>query len=123
MTFKSLQRRLLRQPHYHDFKATSERLPKIRLHSYNGIILFPDHLSNKLSSWILNRFILATKRDVNGNVEIVVGSDAGTVVQLVVTEWPELGSAFAVTSDSNVDQLGDGDNGDLGVQDDAELKC
>ena len=28
--------------------------------------------------------------------------------------------ALAVTSDGNIDQLGDGDDGDLGVQDDAE---
>ena len=29
--------------------------------------------------------------------------------------------ALAVTSDGNIDQLGDGDNGNLGVQDDAEI--
>ena len=30
--------------------------------------------------------------------------------------------ALAVTSDGNIDQLGDGDDGDLGVQDDAKQK-
>ena len=30
------------------------------------------------------------------------------------------GLALAVTSDGNIDQLGDGDDGDLSVQDDAE---
>ena len=29
--------------------------------------------------------------------------------------------ALAVTSDGNIDQLGDGDDGDLSVQDDAEI--
>ena len=29
--------------------------------------------------------------------------------------------ALAVTSDGNINQLGDGDDGDLGVQDDAKI--
>ena len=36
-------------------------------------------------------------------------------------ESKESDLALAVTSDGNIDQLGDGDNGDLGVQDDAEI--
>ena len=35
-------------------------------------------------------------------------------------ESKESDLALAVTSDGNIDQLGDGDNGDLSVQDDAE---
>ena len=31
------------------------------------------------------------------------------------------GLAFAVTSDGNIDELGDGDDGNLGVQDDAKI--
>ena len=57
----------------------------------------------------------------------MVRSDAGTVVQFdstvmvvlqIIPKAQDL--AFAVTSDGNIDQLGDGDNGDLSVQDDAE---
>ena len=35
-------------------------------------------------------------------------------------ESKESDLALAVTSDGNIDQLGDGDDGDLSVQDDAE---
>ena len=46
--------------------------------------------------------------------------DAGTVVQL--NGYSDLKClALAVTSDGNIDQLGDGDDGDLSVQDDAEI--
>ena len=49
----------------------------------------------------------------------MVRSDAGTVVQL--NGYSDLKClALAVTSDGNIDQLGDGDDGDLSVQDDAE---
>ena len=53
----------------------------------------------------------------------MVWSDAGTVVQFLVVlqinpKTQDL--ALAVTSDGNIDQLGDGDDGDLSVQDDAE---
>ena len=59
----------------------------------------------------------------------MVRSDAGTVVQFdstvmvvlqIIPKAQDL--AFAVTSDGNIDQLGDGDNGDLSVQDDAKRK-
>ena len=55
--------------------------------------------------------------------KVIVRSDAGSVVQflvvlLIIPKAQDL--AFAVTSDGNIDQLGDGDNGDLSVQDDAE---
>ena len=49
----------------------------------------------------------------------MVRSDAGTVVQL--NGYSDLKClALAVTSDGNINQLGDGDDGDLSVQDDAE---
>ena len=56
---------------------------------------------------------------------ILVRSDAGTVIQLKVYSSKSLsinaqGLALAVTSDGNINQLGDGDDGDLSVQDDAE---
>ena len=51
----------------------------------------------------------------------MVRSDAGTVVQL--NGYSDLKClALAVTSDGNINQFGDGDNGDLSVQDDAEKK-
>ena len=56
---------------------------------------------------------------------ILVRSDAGTVIQLKVYSSKSLsikaqGLALAVTGDGNIDQLGDGDDGDLSVQDDAK---
>ena len=51
--------------------------------------------------------------------QIIVRSVAGIVVQL--NGYSDLKClALAVTSDGNIDQLGDGDDGDLSVQDDAE---
>ena len=53
----------------------------------------------------------------------MVRSDAGTKVQWML-QWLNSYSclAFAVTSDGNIDQLGNSDDGDLSVQDDAKKK-
>ena len=55
----------------------------------------------------------------------MVRSDAGTVVQYfegysLKSRAKAQGLALAVTSDGNINQLGDGDDWDLSVQDDAE---
>ena len=55
--------------------------------------------------------------------KILVRSDAGTKVQWML-QWLNSYSclALAVTSDGNIDQLGNGDDGDLSVQDDAKKR-
>ena len=42
-------------------------------------------------------------------------------VSLSVSPINQISLALAVTGDGNIDELGDGDDGNLGVQDDAEI--
>ena len=77
-------------------------------------------------NYIFNQFILATRKGVQsqGNRKFKVRSISISKVQLCTSDLLQMNQigclALAVTSDGNIDQLGNSDDGDLSVQDDAK---
>ena len=85
-------------------------------------------------SCFFNQFILATRKGIQsqGNRKFRVRSICISKLQTGDTKWHQCHKwqslqinqihclALAVTSDGNINQLGNGDNWNLGVQDDAE---